>query len=164
MVGCVLCNAFARTPTLWAELKVTEPKQISPDGFLHHEQSRSHLEALGAVPPADDDAPSQQEFMDCIDATRKGQTCLPGCGRQQFRKEAFCVGEAKRIRNRRAWKDAVGASLHQDARKNNLVVRFQVGTSDMRRVFGVLGRGDLGQLAPSTAGMLASGIARLMSL
>ena len=147
-IGCKVCNESKGASTAFARFEIRSLNGMQSQNFRNHALSKVHIQAvatvLGENPEQDIAAPAATEFMQVIEATRKGRNDLPGtCGRHKMRRMKWCAAEAMRRRNRRIFTKAASMSIHQDVRQGRLAIRFQAADRDLNHYKGLLGTVNL---------------------
>eukprot|EP00969_Alexandrium_andersonii_P365100 15465483-Alexandrium_andersonii.AAC.1 len=113
-------------------------------------EARCHRNAIAKINGATQEeferqkAPTHLQFSLVLDAVRRntgtGDSGVPGAGkRKKVRKIKWALAEAVRARNRAVMLAARSMSLHQDARKGLLAVRFQSCDDKLVPSFGLMG-------------------------
>ena len=129
-VGCKFCSAAGCKGRL-AKFAVQQPLFCNlvehQKGAAHHMACKTPLQPQGAILPAH--APSKDEFASVWDFVVRhhshGRDGIPGIGTwRKTRRMEWCLAEARRVLDRHFMSTATVASLMQDGRGNNLLIRL----------------------------------------
>ena len=161
--GCLCCATAAPSGTSpWSQFKITNVNSIGVSLFKRHEMTAAHKEC--SSPQSGDAsglAPSQRECEEVMFALHSGQHKLLSQGpddpdrRKHFRKMTYCLAEARRNQVRSALRDSLSASVQQDVRKAQLLVRITSCDSDLNVTSAPLGQCNM---AESGFGLSAQGV------
>ena len=140
-IGCKFCSAAGCKGRL-AKFAVQQPLFCNllehQQGVAHRMSCKTPVKLPGGTLPAH--APSKEEFAAVWDFVVRhhshGREGIPGIGTwRKTRRMEWCLAEARRVLDRRFMSTATVASLMQDGRGNNLLIRL-VATNkqlDVRR-------------------------------
>ncbi len=152
-IGCAACQAVGARG-LWASVKVDNVVCVQIMNVRNHERSKRHRDAMARLAGttveelALEGAPSMSAFEKTLRATwaqeGQGDTGIADVGgRKKLRCMKYCLAEAKRCIQRRGLRRAKTISLHQDATKGVIAMRFLAAGEDLEPQGGLLGMCNL---------------------
>ena len=137
MFGCKVCSqAGSRTKLGRVMLPSSSAQKCD---FVQHEATKCHKVASSSGAAC---APTKKQFKKVLLLVQKGQCPdgIVGIGRRKkIRKMKFCLAEATRVLRMNKLRSCEVLSLHADARKGRLAVRFTGSTRGLELQSGVLG-------------------------
>ena len=151
-LGCLSCRRLAvgcSSPSQWMTFQLTNLNSVQISTFKRHQETQSHKEGMAkasGTPGAGFLAPTAESFAEVLDAVQAGKHSLLASAtekRMTFRKMLFCLAEAARDNLRAALRRAVSASVQQDVRKAQLLLRITCCDEGLRVTSAALGQCDL---------------------
>ena len=170
-LGCLACkNAGVNSVFGRADVPMAAAQKSV---FANHSRTKSHCRAVVKWAGRDPDAlgvpvdlaPTREEFQTVLSLTRKGQLPehLPNVGhRKKLRRMKWCLAEARRMVKRQYLKSSRVVSLHQDARKGRLAVRFTCCGPKLKPKVGFLGSASLTSKFSTDAGGIKQAIVHIV--
>lgn len=149
--GCLVCfasrKALGRTSSQcfpW-----TSAKSLTSLALQRHMQTEHHRRAVANVTGRPllekGTAPGCAEFEAVLDHRLSGRSLYQSGHRMKWRRMQWCIAEAMRSRDRRAFASAKCFALHPDSCGPRHVVRYAAGFANASVRRGILGLGRIGE-------------------
>ena len=153
LFGCRICNAaLTNLSNIRDAFAIYNVSKLKMSNVRRHAQSKLHLRNAASMKTgANPNAPTRDQFDKVwmsrhmgasLAAPVDGVTSGESSKSKPSRKVAcmlWCLGEAKRMRFREFLKTAVSATLNQDVRQEQLIVRMTACSADLTQMSGAVG-------------------------